>query len=158
MPEFNEMTREGYEELKKELDYLVSEKRKENAERLKEAISYGDISENAEYDAAKDEQAETERRIIEIEAILRTAKVIDEEAESGDEGTAQIGRTVRANDLVRKMEVEYKLVGSTEADPLKGKISAASVVGQHLLGCKAGDLVEFPVPAGMARYQILEVK
>ena len=158
MPEVNEMTREGYNELKNELEYLITVKRKENAERLKEAISYGDISENAEYDAAKDEQAETERRIFEIEGLLRTAKVVESEADTADEGTVQIGRTVRAEELNRKVEVEYKLVGSTESDPLKGKISAASIVGQHFLGHKAGDVVEFQVPAGMAKYRILEVK
>ncbi|MBR0374002.1 MAG: transcription elongation factor GreA [Mogibacterium sp.] len=158
MPEVNEMTREGYEELKNELEYLITVKRKENAERLKEAISYGDISENAEYDAAKDEQAETERRVFEIEALLRTAKVVEAASDNVDEGTVQIGRTVRVQEVNRNIEVEYKLVGTRESDPLKGKISAASAVGQHLIGHKAGDVVEFQVPAGMAKYKILEVK
>ena len=158
MPKVNEMTREGYEELKNELEYLITVTRKENAERLKEAISYGDISENAEYDAAKDEQAETERRVFEIEALLRTAKVVEAASDNVDEGTVQIGRTVRVQEVNRNIEVEYKLVGTRESDPLKGKISAASAVGQHLIGHKAGDVVEFQVPAGMAKYKILEVK
>jgi len=157
MGETHEMTRAGYEALRNELDYLISTKRKENAERLKEAISYGDISENAEYDSAKDEQAMTEYRIEEIEGILRTAKVVEDNGE--DEGTVQIGRSVRAKDMVRKQEVEYLLVGTSESpDPLNGKISAASVVGQHLIGHKVGDVVEFPIPAGTAKYKILEVK
>jgi len=143
--------------LKRELDELITVKSAENVERLKEAISYGDISENAEYDSAKDEQAEIERRKYEIEQILRTAKIIDEDAEH-EEGTIQIGRTIKLRDMIKKQDMEYKLVGSTEADPLKGKISVASAVGQHLMGHKAGDTVEFPIPAGTAKYKILEVK
>lgn len=143
--------------MKRELDELITVKSAENVERLKEAISYGDISENAEYDSAKDEQAEIERRKYEIEQILRTAKIIDEDAEH-EEGTIQIGRTIKLRDMIKKQDMEYKLVGSTEADPLKGKISVASAVGQHLMGHKAGDTVEFPIPAGTAKYKILEVK
>lgn len=98
-PHDNEMTREGYEALQKELDHLVTVTRKENAERLKEAISYGDISENSEYDAAKDAQAETEERITTIEAMLRTAKIADED-ETPDEGVIATGRTVTLHDLI----------------------------------------------------------
>lgn len=154
----NEMTREGYEALQKELETLVTVTRKENAERLKEAISYGDISENSEYDAAKDAQAETEERITEIEAMLRTAVVVDEHAASNDDTTVQTGRTVRVKDLEYNEEVTYKIVGSSEADPFEGKLSNASLVGQHLIGNKAGDVVTFEVPDGVARYEILEVK
>ena len=152
----HEMTREGYEKLNAELDHLITVVRKENAERLKEAISLGDISENAEYDAAKDAQAETEERISTIEEILRTAVIVDDNDESDD--SVQTGRTVTLKDLVTKETVTYKIVGTTEADPLNGKLSNASLVGQHLLGHHAGDKVEFPVPDGIAKYQVVEVK
>lgn len=152
----NEMTREGYDNLNAELEHLITVVRKENAERLKEAISLGDISENAEYDAAKDAQAETEERISTIEEILRTAVIVEETDESDD--SVQTGRTVTIEDLDLGMTMTYKIVGTTEADPLNGKLSNASLVGQHLLGHHAGDKVEFPVPDGMARYRIVEVK
>lgn len=153
----NEMTREGYDKLNAELDHLITVVRKENAERLKEAISLGDISENAEYDAAKDAQAETEERISTIEEILRTAKIVDESEDDGDD-TVQTGRTVTLKDMKLKETVTYKIVGSNEADPLNGKLSNASLVGQHIMGHKAGDTVEFPIPDGMAKYKIMEVK
>ena len=152
----NEMTREGYDNLNAELEHLITVVRKENAERLKEAISLGDISENAEYDAAKDAQAETEERISNIEEILRTAVIVEETDESDD--SVQTGRTVTLKDLVSKQTVTYKIVGTTEADPLHGKPSNASLVGQHLLGHHAGDKVEFPIPDGIAKYQVVEVK
>ena len=152
----NEMTREGYDSLNAELEHLITVVRKENAARLKEAISLGDISENAEYDAAKDAQAETEERISNIEEILRTAVIVEESDESDD--SVQTGRTVVLKDMKSKEEVTYKIVGTTEADPLNGKLSNASLVGQHLLGHHAGDKVEFPVPDGMAKYKIVEVR
>ena len=152
----NEMTREGYDSLNAELEHLITVVRKENAERLKEAISLGDISENAEYDAAKDAQAETEERISTIEEILRTAVIVEETDESDD--SVQTGRTVTIQDLNTKEMSTYKIVGTTEADPLNGKLSNASLVGEHLIGNKAGDVVEFQVPDGMAKYEILEVK
>ena len=152
----NEMTREGYESLNAELEHLITVVRKENAERLKEAISLGDISENAEYDSAKDAQAETEERISSIEEILRTAVIVDDTDDSDD--TVQTGRTVVIRDLTDGMEMTYKIVGTTEADPLRGKLSNASLVGQHLLGAKAGDKVEFLVPDGLAKYEVLEVR
>lgn len=151
------MTREGYDKLNAELDHLITVVRKENAERLKEAISLGDISENAEYDAAKDAQAETEERISTIEEILRTAKIVEESEDDGDD-TVQTGRTVKLKDMKLKETVTYKIVGSNEADPLNGKLSNASLVGQHLMGHKAGDTVEFPIPDGTAKYKIMEVK
>ena len=152
----NEMTREGYDNLNAELEHLITVVRKENAERLKEAISLGDISENAEYDSAKDAQAETEERISAIEEILRTAIIVDEMDEGDD--TVQTGRTVTVRDLVLDYEATYKIVGTTEADPLNGKLSNASLVGEHLIGLKAGDTVEFAVPDGMAKYEVLEVR
>ena len=130
--------------------------RLEIAARLKEAISYGDISENSEYDAAKEAQAENEDRIKEIEEILRTAKVVDaDDLES--EGTVQTGVTVRVKDLVYDEEMTYQIVGHTEADPFNGKLSNVSLVGEHLIGTKQGDVVEFSVPEGTAKYEILEV-
>lgn len=153
----NEMTREGYDKLNAELDHLITVVRKENAERLKEAISLGDISENSEYDAAKDAQAETENRISEIEETIRTAVIVDETADDGDD-TVQTGRTVKIRDLDMKKTFTYKIVGTTEADPLNGKLSNASLVGEHIMGHKAGDVVEFPIPDGIARYKIMEVQ
>ena len=155
----NEMTREGYDSLNAELEHLITVVRKENAARLKEAISLGDISENAEYDAAKDAQAETEERISNIEEILRTAVIVDE-SEEGEEGddSVQTGRTVTIRDMKTKETMTYKIVGTTEADPLNGKLSNASLVGQHLLGHHAGDKVEFQVPDGIAKYKIVEVR
>jgi transcription elongation factor GreA len=152
----HEMTREGYDNLNAELEHLITVVRKENALRLKEAIALGDISENAEYDAAKDAQAETEERITEIEEILRTAVIVDESDEGAD--TVQSGRTVTIKELNLGITATYKIVGTTEADPLNGKLSNASLVGEHLIGSKAGDVVEFQVPDGMAKYEILEVK
>ena len=156
----NEMTREGYEKLNAELDHLITVVRKENAERLKDAISLGDISENAEYDAAKDAQAETEERINSIEEILRTAIIVDEEDDAAGEGsgdTVQTGRTVKIRDMELKQTFTYKIVGSTEADPLNGKLSNASLVGQHLLDHKKGDVVEVHAPDGTFKYKIMEV-
>ncbi len=156
----NEMTREGYNALTAELEHLITVVRKENAERLKEAISLGDISENAEYDAAKDAQAETEDRINAIEAQLRTAIVVENDDDE-DETTVQTGRFVTLKDLTEENMgdvVEYKIVGSSEADPFNGKLSNASLVGNHILGCKAGDIVEFQVPDGVAKYEIVEVR
>ena len=152
----NEMTREGYESLNAELEHLITVVRKENAERLKEAISLGDISENAEYDAAKDAQAETEERISNIEEILRTAVIVDETDESDD--SIQTGRTVTIVDLDTNETMTYKIVGTTEADPLNGKLSNASLVGEHLMGHHAGDTLVFAVPDGTARYKVVEVR
>lgn len=150
----NEITRAGYEQLNEEYNYLVTVVRQENAERLKEAISLGDISENSEYDAAKDAQAETEVRIAEIEEMLRTVTVIDE----SDGDTVQTGSTVTIEDLVLGIKSTYQIVGTTEADPLNGKLSNASIVGAHIKGLRAGDTVEFHVPDGIAKYKVLEVK
>ena len=159
MAQINEITREGYEALNAELEELITITRKENAERLKEAISYGDISENAEYDAAKDAQAETEERITEIEAFLRTVKVIDEEDSDEDDSIVQTGRFVVIKDLSFDEVLEYKIVGTTEADPFVGKLSNASAVGSGIIGHKAGDVVEVQLPDGsMASFEILEVR
>ena len=152
----NEMTREGYDALTKELEELKTVKRKENAERLKEAISYGDLSENAEYDAAKDAQAETEERINEIEGLLRTAVIADDS--ETEEDVVQTGRTIVVKDLIYNEEMTYKIVGTTEADPFNGKLSNASLVGQNLIGGRIGDIIEFTLIDGStAKYKILDV-
>lgn len=151
----NEMTREGYNSLNEELEYLITVVRKENAERLKEAISLGDISENAEYDAAKDAQAETEERISSIEEILRTAVIVGET--EGNDESVQTGRSVTIQNTKTKQDTKYKIVGTNEADPLNGKLSNVSLVGQALMGHKAGDTVEVHVPDGIVNYRIVEV-
>ena len=151
------MTQEGYDQLVEELEHYKKVKRPEVIEKIKVARSFGDLSENSEYDAAKDAQAETEERITTIEAMLRTAKIADED-ETPDEGVIATGRTVTLHDLIYDEEVTYKIVGNTEADPFNGKLSNASAVGQHLLGARAGDVLEFPVIDGTAKYKVLDVR
>ena len=153
----NVLTQEGLKRYEEELQDLRVNKRKEIADKIKEAREQGDLSENAEYDAAKDAQAETEERITTIEAMLRTAKIADED-ETPDEGVIATGRTVTLHDLIYDEEVTYKIVGNTEADPFNGKLSNASAVGQHLLGARAGDVLEFPVIDGTAKYKVLDVR
>lgn len=151
-----QMTQAGYDELQKELNELITVRRKEVAERLKEAISYGDISENSEYDAAKEEQANLEERIGEIQIQLRDAVVIKDEDISSD--TVGVGTTVKLKDMVDNKEVTYEIVGDTESDPFEGKLSSECIVGRNLLGRKKGDKVHFTVPSGEAKYQILDIK
>lgn len=156
MTEVVEMTKEGKEQLEEELDHLVSVTRKENAERLKVAISYGDLSENAEYDAAKEAQAETEQRIAELENMLRTAKVVGDDDLADD--VAGIGRKVTVKNILTNEEEEYTIVGITEADPFSGKISKDSPVGSNLDGHKVGDLVEFTTPGGDVKYEVMKIE
>lgn len=156
MTEVVEMTKEGKEQLEEELDHLVSVTRKENAERLKVAISYGDLSENAEYDAAKEAQAETEQRIAELENMLRTAKVVGDEDLADD--VAGIGRKVTVKNILTNEEEAYTIVGITEADPFSGKISKDSPVGSNLDGHKVGDLVEFTTPGGDVKYEVMKIE
>ena len=149
------LTQEGYDKIVAEHDELVSVRRKEVSERLKEAISYGDISENAEYDSAKDEQAELEERIVKLENMIRTAKIIDETEMSND--FVGVGLTVKIKDVDSGDEMEFTIVGSTEADPFAGKISNESLVGQNLLGKKKGDIAEIVVPDGVLHYQVVDI-
>ena len=151
----NIMTHEGLLALEEELQNLKVVKRKEVAAKIKEAREQGDLSENAEYDAAKEEQASIESRIDEIEKILKNAEVFDEE--TTEAGTINIGCTIKIKDLEDGEIVEYKLVGSTEANSLKGKISNESPVGRALVGKKTGDVVDVDTPVGVLQYEIMEV-
>ena len=146
------LTQEGYDKIVAEHEELVSVRRKEVSERLKEAISYGDLSENAEYDSAKDEQAELEERIVKLENMIRTAKIIDENDMSND--FVGVGLKVKIKDVDSGNEMEFTIVGSTEADPFAGRISNESKVGQHLLRKKKGEVVEIVVPDGVLHYKV----
>lgn len=149
------LTSEGLEKLEKELEYLKTVKRQEVAAEIKVALGYGDLSENSEYDEAKNKQAQMEIRIVEIEAMLKNAKVID----SSDISTERVsvGCTVKVYDSDFDEEVEYSIVGSTEADPSNGKISDESPVGSALLEKEVGDEVEVPVEDGTIILKILEI-
>lgn len=151
------VTKDGYDKLVKELDHLQHVKRKEVAERIKEAISFGDLSENSEYEEAKNEQAFVEGRILELEDKIKHAKIIKEQ--HGDHKTVQLGATVHLKNLSKaKAEEEvYTIVGSTEADPFEGKISNESPVGSALLDKKKGETVKAHVPAGTVEYKIVKI-
>ena len=155
MPDEILLTKEGHEKIVEELDELITVKRKEIAERIKEAISYGDISENSEYDSAKNEQAELEERIHKLEMMLRRAKIINENEISRDR--VNVGLKVKVLQKNTDQEIEYSIVGSTEADPFEGKISNESLVGSALLGKKKGEEVEIQVPDGVFAYKILDI-
>ena len=150
------LTQDGYDKIVEEHDYLVGVKRAEVAERIKEAISYGDISENAEYDAAKDEQADLEERVLKLENIMRKAKIIDENQISQDQ--VNVGHKIKVRNVEDDEEMEFVIVGSTEADPFEGRISNESLVGAALLGQKLGDTVEILVPDGIIHYEILGIE
>lgn len=125
------------------------------AERIKEAISYGDISENAEYDSAKNEQAELEERIHKLETMIRKAKIVQEEDVKGD--TVSVGIKVKVMDVDTKEEEEFAIVGATESDPFNGRISNESSVGKALIGHKKGDKVMVEIPDGTVTYEILSI-
>lgn len=150
------LTQEVYDKLEEELENLKVVKRKEVAERIKVAISFGDLSENAEYDEAKKEQAQVEERILKLENMVRKAVIIDES--KIDLNVVTIGSIVKVKDLEFDEEVEYTIVGSTEADPYDGKISNESPVGKALLGRAAKEVVEVQVPDGVAKFEILEIR
>lgn len=153
----NIMTYEGLKKLEDELQELKVVRRKEVSQKIKEAREQGDLSENAEYDAAKDEQRDIELRIEEIDKILKNAEVVDEE--DVDLNAISIGCTVTLRDIEFDEEMEYKIVGSTEADCLNGKISNESPVGVALIGSKEGDKIEIETPTGeMIKYEILGIK
>lgn len=148
-----------YSELKKredELEDLKVNKRKEIAEKIKEAREQGDLSENAEYDAAKDEQRDIEARIEQLESLLRNAEVILEEEVDLD--AVSVGCAVTLHDIEYDEEITYKIVGSTEANSLGGKISNESPVGKALLNRRIGDTVDIETPAGFAQYKVLDIQ
>ena len=150
------LTQEGFNNIEKELEYLRTEKRAEIAERIKVALGFGDLSENSEYDEAKNAQAENEAKIAELENKVRYAKIIDEK--DIDTKTVQIGNTVKLYDEEFEEEVEYTIVGSTEVDLSQNRISNESPIGKALLGAKKGSTVEVEAPAGKIKYKILSIK
>ncbi|WZL72784.1 transcription elongation factor GreA [Clostridiaceae bacterium 35-E11] len=150
------LTLQGLKKIEEELEQLKTVRRKEVAERIKEAIAFGDISENSEYDEAKNEQAKLEERIVKLETTLRKAKIIDEDEISVD--TVSIGSTVKVKDIEFDEIVEYMIVGSAEADPYELKISNESPVGRSLLGKKVGDIVDVQIPDGVTKYEVLEIR
>lgn len=150
------LTQEGFDKLEEELNYLKTEKRTEIAERIKVARGFGDLSENSEYDEAKNAQAENEQQIVELEAKIRHAKVID--SKEIDTKTVQIGNTVKLYDEEFEEEIEYTIVGSTEVDLAENKISNESPIGKALLGRKKGEVVDVDAPDGIIKFEILAIK
>ncbi len=149
------LTQEGYDNLEKELEYLTTEKRAEIAERIKVALGFGDLSENSEYDEAKNAQAANETKIAELENKLRYAKIIDES--EIDTKTVQVGNTVKVLDIEFNEEETYTIVGSTEVDLAQNKISNESPIGAALMGAKKGQVVEAQAPAGVIKYKIISI-
>lgn len=151
------VTKEGLKKLKEELEHLKNVRRKEVAQRLKEAISYGDLSENSEYEEAKNEQAFVEGRALELERKIKNAKIISEK--EGKVKDVNIGSTVTIKDVTEGDDIEltYTIVGATEADPFEFKISNESPIGKALLGQIKGDVVKVPTPAGIIEYEIIKV-
>lgn len=149
------LTREGLQQLEEELENLRTVKRTEVKERLKEAIALGDLSENSEYDDAKNEQAFMEGRILELEKMIRNAKVIEEGEQQAD--VIRVGSLVTVKDIEFDEITEYRLVGTVEADPMNNRISNESPVGRALLGHKAGEVIDVEVPAGVIQLEIIEI-
>lgn len=149
------VTKEGLEKLKEELAYLKNIRRKEVAVRIKEAISYGDLSENSEYEDAKNEQAFIEGKISDLEAKIKNAKIIKDKATSGD--IVNVGSTVVIKNLDENEKETYTIVGSTESDPLSGRISNESPIGKALLGQQIGAKLKITVPEGFVEYEILKI-
>ena len=149
------LTTAGLKELQDELEELKTTGRKDIAEKIKVALSFGDLSENSEYDEAKSEQGKLESRINEIEAIIQNCKIIDESELSGD--TVNRASTVKIKDLELGEVFEYQIVGFTQADPINGKISDESPVGRAIMGKKVGDVVEVEAPMGKVQFEIIEI-
>jgi transcription elongation factor GreA len=150
------LTKEGYQKLKKEIEDLSTTRRREVAERIKLAREFGDIAENAEYDAAKNEQAMLEARIAKLEERLASARVIEKREISKD--VVSVGSKVRLRDLDAKQTVEYRIVGSAEANPAELKLSNESPVGKAIMGHKKGETIVVATPRGSMKYKILEIK
>lgn len=149
------LTKEGLTALENELEYLKTVKRKEVSEKIKVALSFGDLSENSEYDEAKNEQAMVESRISEVEVLLKNVHLVNEEDLTTD--VVSLGSTVTLKNLKNDKVDTYKIVGSTEASPLKKRISDESPVGKAVLGHKQGETVDAEVPSGVIQYQILDI-
>ena len=150
------LTPEGYKKLTKEIQYLSTDKRREVAERIKVAREFGDIAENAEYDDAKNEQAQVEARIAMLEERLLNAKVIQKKDVAKD--VVSVGSVVRLKDVAANETVEYHIVGSAEANPGERKLSNESPVGRAILGRKKGETVEVSAPSGALKFKILDIK
>lgn len=149
------LTQEGYDNLEKELEYLKTEKRAEISERIKVALGFGDLSENSEYDEAKNAQASNEIKIAELENKLRFARIIDES--EIDTKTVQVGNKVKILDIEYNEEIEYTIVGSTEVDLAQNRISNESPIGAALIGAKKNQTIEINVPAGTMKYKVLSI-
>ena len=149
------LTYEGLKERERELEYLKTEKRKEISEKIKVALGFGDLSENAEYDEAKNEQAEVEIKIVKLEKLLKNAKIIDEDDISTD--VVSMGIKVKVLDIDMEEEEVYSIVGSEEADIMANKISDESPVGRALMGAKVGETVTVDAPNGSFELKILEI-
>ena len=149
------LTREGHTRLSKELDYLKNTRRREISKEIGVARAHGDISENAEYDAAKEAQGMVEKKIHELEGILYRVRIIEDENIPDDK--IYIGATVKLLDLKKDKELTYKLVSEFESDSSRGMISTTAPIGRGLLGKEEGDIVEIKVPAGLLEYEILEI-
>ncbi len=150
------LTRKGEEKLKAELNELRSVRRREVAEKIKVALSFGDLSENSEYDEAKNEQGIIESRIAEIEATLAHAQVIDDEDISTEK--VGIGTTVKILDIEMNQEMEFKIIGTKEADINSGKMSDESPIGAAIMGKKVGDVVDVEAPVGVIQFKVLEIR
>lgn len=150
------LTQEGFDKLEEQLNYLKTEKRTEIAERIKIARGFGDLSENAEYDEAKNAQAENEQAIADLENKIRNAKIID--SKEIDTKTVQVGNLVKLLDLEFDEEVLYTIVGSTEVNLAENKISNESPMGKALIGRKKGETIEVDAPAGIIKFKILAIK
>ena len=150
------LTPEGYKKLQAEIEYLSIDKRREIADRIREAREFGDIAENAEYDSAKNEQAHLEARIAMLEDRLKNARVVTKkEIKSGE---VSIGTKVRLKDMDANQTVEYHIVGSAEADPTENKLSNESPVGKAIMGKKKGEIVEVSAPRGTIKFKIMDIK
>lgn len=149
------LTEDGLKQLEEELEYLKTKKRKEVSKKIKVALGFGDLSENSEYDEAKNEQAQVEARIVSVENMLKNAIVIDESER--DTSKVELGATVTIHDIEFDEDITYKIVGSTEADPDEGRLSDESPLGKSLMGKAEGEMIDVDAPAGVIQYKILKI-
>lgn len=149
------LTEDGLKQLEEELEYLKTKKRKEVSEKIKVALGFGDLSENSEYDEAKNEQAQVEARIVSVENMLKNTIVIDESER--DTSKVELGATVTIHDIEFDEDITYKIVGSTEADPDEGRLSDESPLGKSLMGKAEGEMIDVDAPAGVIQYKILKI-